>query len=208
MPDKRRAILGGARRVFAREGYPRASIEAISAEAAVSTRTIYNHFRDKAELFRIVIQESAAGFAEAQLALIEQHRRGPSPRDADDVERTLVGFARQWVGPRPGYDDHLALVRRIEAEAGHVPQAAIDAWQAAGPRRVRRALASWLEELGERGALTVDDPERAAAHFARLVAVTVLSEHRTGAGEEEILDVVRSGVHAFLYGYAPRRSPE
>jgi len=35
-----------------RDGYTRASIDAISAEAGVSTRTIYNHFTDKAMLSR------------------------------------------------------------------------------------------------------------------------------------------------------------
>ena len=46
--DKRRAIIDGALAVFARDGYTRASIDAISAEAGVSTRTVYNHFTDKA----------------------------------------------------------------------------------------------------------------------------------------------------------------
>ena len=56
--DKRRAILAGALTVFARDGYTRASIDAIAAQAIVSTRTIYNHFQCKAHLFQTVIQES------------------------------------------------------------------------------------------------------------------------------------------------------
>jgi len=65
-PDKRRAILRGALNVFAHDGYTRASIDAVAAEAGVSTRTIYNHFSDKAELFQTVIHESAAQVADAR----------------------------------------------------------------------------------------------------------------------------------------------
>ena len=43
-PDKREAILRGALTVFARDGYTRASIDAIAKEGEVSTRTLYNHF--------------------------------------------------------------------------------------------------------------------------------------------------------------------
>ena len=59
-PDKRQAILRGALSVFSRDGYSRASIDAIAKESEVSTRTLYNHFADKADLFRNVIQASAS----------------------------------------------------------------------------------------------------------------------------------------------------
>lgn len=62
--------MAGALTVFARDGYMRASVDAIAAEAGVSTRTIYNHFQDKAQLFQTVIQESATRVAEAQIAII------------------------------------------------------------------------------------------------------------------------------------------
>ncbi|WP_424532941.1 helix-turn-helix domain-containing protein [Sphaerisporangium viridialbum] len=52
LADKRRAILAGALTVFARDGYTRATTEAISAQAGVSSRTLYNHFQDKARLFK------------------------------------------------------------------------------------------------------------------------------------------------------------
>jgi AcrR family transcriptional regulator len=198
VPGKRRAILDAARAVFAREGYPRASIEAIAAAADVSTRTVYNHFRDKADLFHAVVTDSATAFADAQLAILERHRSTP-PSGVDDVRTRLVAFAREWTAPLPGHAEHLALVRRMEAEAGHVPPAVITSWRDAGPRRVRAALADWLSELARRGLLHVDDPDRAATHFARLVA-----EDRFGTAPDDAHDVVDSGVHAFLHGYGHR----
>ncbi len=202
VPGKRRAILDAGREVFAREGYPRAGVETIAAQAAVSTRTVYNHFLDKAGLFRAVVEDSATGFADAQLAILDRHRRA-GPVRAGDVEPALVAFAREWVAPLPGHAAHLALVRRMEADIGHVPPATIAAWQRAGPHRVRQALAAWLGELATRGLLRVGDPDRAAAHLARLVAVTALSEHP--AGPAEASDTVGSGVHAFLHGYGRER---
>src|ERR1700716_94258 len=86
LADKRRAILTGALTVFARDGYTRASIDAISAEAGVSTRTIYNHFQDKAQLFETVIQESADRAAEAQIATIDRYFAKITDLEADLIE--------------------------------------------------------------------------------------------------------------------------
>jgi len=54
--DKRQAILDAAFTIFARDGYYLAGVDAIAAEARVAKHTIYNHFRDKENLFREVSQ--------------------------------------------------------------------------------------------------------------------------------------------------------
>src|SRR5512139_183620 len=51
VPVKRRNILGGARQVFAEQGYERATVDVIAARAGVSKATVYNHFQDKKALF-------------------------------------------------------------------------------------------------------------------------------------------------------------
>jgi AcrR family transcriptional regulator len=195
LAEKRSAILTGALTVFARDGYARASIDAISAEAGVSTRTIYNHFQDKAELFGAVIQESATRIADAQTVLIDQYLR-----KVTDVEADLADLGRAWLAPVPGYADHFALVRQINADSAHLPPDTIEAWLEAGPRRVRQALAGHLARLAGLGLLRVDDPGRAAQHFTLLLS-TVNPANRGDVSEAEIDEVVVSGVHAFLYGY-------
>jgi AcrR family transcriptional regulator len=202
LADKRRAILAGALTVFARDGYTRASIDAISAQAGVSTRTIYNHFLDKAQLFQSVIQESAARVAEAQIAIVDRYLR-----KVTDLEADLTEFGRAWVTPMPDYADHFALVRQINAEAGHIPQAAIDAWQETGPVRVRHELARRLARLADAGLLHIDDPERAAHHFALLVSARNPSLRGGVSPDEEIAENVTSGVRAFLHGHLPRSAP-
>jgi AcrR family transcriptional regulator len=196
LADKRRAILDGALTIFARDGYTRASIDAIAAKAGVSTRTIYNHFQDKAELFQVVIKESASRVADAQIAVIESYLR-----KVTDLEADLIEFGLAWVTPMPDYADHSALVRQINAESGHIPRRAIKAWQEAGPRRVLDALADRLARLSDRGLLDVDDPQRAAHHFAVLITVPNPSLQAGTLSDDDRGEMVAAGVRTFLYGY-------
>src|SRR5690348_5058759 len=115
LPDKRRAILAGALTVFARDGYSRASIDAIAAEARVSTRTIYNHFQDKAHLFHAVMLTSTCRVAEAHLALLDRHLG-----KVDDLEADLVAFGLAWLAPMPDFAEHSALVRQVHADSAHI----------------------------------------------------------------------------------------
>lgn len=197
--DKHQAIIRGALAVFARAGYTRASIDAIASEAGVSTRTIYNHFDDKARLFQTAIHESATRVAEAQIALIERHLT-----KVTDLEQDLLEFARAWAMPMTDYEDHFAMVRQINAEVGHIPAAALEAWQDTGPTRVRRELAARFQRLADRGLLRIDDPDRAATHFVLLTAAEATSRSYHGAlpiPEEEVIELATSGVRAFLDGY-------
>lgn len=56
LPAKREAILHAAVAVFLREGYARASVEAIADRAGVSKQTVYNHFGDKERLFLAAVE--------------------------------------------------------------------------------------------------------------------------------------------------------
>jgi AcrR family transcriptional regulator len=200
-PDKRRAILRGGLTVFARQGYTRGSIEAIAEEAVVSTRTIYNHFGDKAKLFEAVIQASATEVADAQVRLINQYLHRVT-----DVEADLIEFAIVWATPMSEFADHFAMVRQVNAEIGHLPPAVIQAWQEAGPRRVGEVLAAKFSELADRALLRLDDPDRAAVHFSLLTTGEVRSRGYGGAlpvSTEEISTAATEGVRAFLHGYGP-----
>jgi AcrR family transcriptional regulator len=184
-PDKRQAILRGALSVFARDGYSRASVDAIAKEAGVSTRTLYNHFADKAELFRSVIQVSSDEAARDQIAIIERHFH-----KITDLEADLIAFGRA-LGREHGHAEHFALVRQINAELGHIPDEAIEAWQETGPRRVRKVLAAELGELG------FTDPERAAVH---LIVLTLTGEPSISGSRPDDDDIV-AGVRVFLHGH-------
>ncbi len=101
---------------------------------------------------------------------------------------------------------HFALVRQINAEVGHVPDAALTAWQETGPRAVARTMSRWMARLAEQGLLRVPDPDRAAAHFVLLSSTEVTSRTFHGAlpmAQDEIDRIATAGVEAFLRAYRP-----
>jgi AcrR family transcriptional regulator len=200
--DKRDAIARAARIVFGREGYTRASIDMIATAAGVSTRTIYNHFDDKEHLFLTVIKESATDVADAQIALINQHLD-----TVTDLERDLIVFGRAWATSTTAFAEHFAIVRQINAEIGHIPQATLDSWQETGPLRVHRELARRLQQLADKRLLEIDDADQAASHLLLLSGAEVTNRSYYRAiplNTNEITQIATAGVQVFLHGYLPR----
>ncbi|MFJ2959216.1 TetR/AcrR family transcriptional regulator [Streptomyces sp. NBC_00669] len=194
---KRQAITQGARTVFGREGYSRTSIEAIAAEAGVSTRTIYNHFEGKEQLFSDVVHDSAGQVADAFIATVEQQVTGTDPRT------DLLALGRAFVGQRTQFPEHFAMVRQIKAEVQHFPPAVIDAWQQAGPQRVQREVGRRLQQLADGGLLRIPEPARATVHFIALVTseITIRPYGSPSLSPAQVQDRVSRGVDAFLHGY-------
>ncbi|WP_236567199.1 TetR/AcrR family transcriptional regulator [Nocardia sp. CY41] len=195
--DKRASILRGARAVFCRDGYARASVDAIARESAVSTRTIYKHFADKKQLFTAVIVDSAAHARASRCPAIDHHLG-----EVVDLEADLIALGLAFVVG--GDEHHFALVRQIRAEADHIPGTVLDAWLDSGPRAVHAALARKFTALAAQGVLDLDDPGRAAVHFVLLAAGEANDRTFWGALAAEPGAVeadVTSGVRAFLRAY-------
>ncbi len=58
-PDRRRRILDAALAEFARNGYERASLNAIIRDAGISKGSLYYYFEDKADLYVTIIWDAA-----------------------------------------------------------------------------------------------------------------------------------------------------
>lgn len=200
-PGKRESILQGAMAVFAEEGYTGAGIDAIAKRAGVSTRTIYNHFRDKAELFHTTILSSTTCVSDALVAIVDRHFH-----KVTDLEADLTAFGRDMVTSKREFAAHFAMMRQVKTEWANVPEAAAKIWREAGPKRVNAELAERLRVLGERGLLRVDNPEHAANHLMTLVWGSLSADYDVFVtADAEILEHVASGVRVFLYGYAGAR---
>lgn len=198
---KRASITQAARDVFGRDGYARTSIDAIAAEAGVSTRTIYNHFAGKEQLFSAVLHDSATQVADEFTAAVQQTVGGI------DLRSDLLALGRAFASQGVKHPEHFAMVGQIQTERPHFPADVIDAWQQAGPLRVHNELARRFAALAERGLLRVGDPERAAIHFSVLVTAGIPKRALAGAASpsaEQIDETVRAGVDAFLNGYGAR----
>lgn len=201
--EKRWAIIRGARSVFGREGYSRTSIDAIATEAGVSTRTIYNHFEGKDQLFSEVLHASATQVADSFIETVEQ-RVG-----CTDLTTDLVALGHAFVAQRTQFPEHFAMIRQIKAEVQHFPAAVIDTWQQAGPMRVQREVSRRLSTLADAGLLRIKEPARATVHFIALVnAEITIRAYGTAPLTDAELDVsVTLAVEAFLHGYQ-RSNPQ
>jgi AcrR family transcriptional regulator len=200
---KRRALLDGALAAFAMDGYSRATIDGIAAQAGVSSRTIYNQFGGKAQLFRAVIVDSAQRVAAAQTAVVRQHLCGITA--AADVEPALTAFARAFATPDPAFTQHFALVRQIHADLGHIPADVVHAWQEAGPRRVHSEIATQLRRISRLGLLAVSDAETTTDHLVALATAGAAQRRLSGPQPDtrEVHRLADAGVRAFLHGYLP-----
>lgn len=224
---KRAAVLAAARAVFGRSGYVRTSIDAIAEEAGVSTRTIYNHFASKDELFNAVLLHSAGKVAEEFIAQVHTQLAAISPRppageppnpdpvgsvpvgSGPDAQAVLEVVGRAMVAHRADNREHFALVRQISAEADHVPPSVLEGWQEAGPLRVHAEVMTRLAQLRDRGLLEVTDTRRAALHFIALVQIEAgqLPAGHSPGQDRTAMDrdgAARAGAYAFLNGYRPR----
>ncbi|MDX3227996.1 TetR/AcrR family transcriptional regulator [Streptomyces sp. ME19-01-6] len=205
-PEKRAAIVAAALRIFVREGYARASVDAIAADAKVSKRTIYDYFGDKERLFLAAVEETEAAQEEGFHALLGQTLDtvdGTAP-GAVELEAALTAFGREFATAILRSPVRAALVRLISAEAGHFPALRRRAGSV-GP--AQQAIAERLARFAEAGLLDIADPVEAAEYFGLLVTGRVNNRSLFGAVEVDdavIDELVSGGVRFFLRAYAPR----
>ena len=199
---KRKAILDSALAIFARDGYARASIDAIAETADVSTRTIYNHFADKAGLFAAVVTESATAVSAAHMDQVDAILGGIT--SSADLEERLIacGVALQTIVPPEV--PHWGLVQHIQADAENIPPEVMDTWRRLGPARTKRQIALHFAELAQRGLLELDDPYTAAVHYSALASSTWASPIEPAPSKARAKELMQLAVAAFLRGYAPR----
>ncbi|MFI5806922.1 TetR/AcrR family transcriptional regulator [Streptomyces sp. NPDC051561] len=203
--DKRRAILDAAIRVFAREGYAQAGLDAIAAEAGVAKPTIYNHFGGKETLFREAVMEATQRSSTKSLAALE----GFPTSQPDDLRTELEGVATRLVACFRD-ENSWALQRLLYAETVRFPTV-FDDWRAGGPAKVSDALAGRLARLANAGHLDISEPDRAAGQFLALIAddMPMLSALGTRPIDDEALRrAVESGVETFLKAFAAKESED
>lgn len=196
--------MRAARGVFGSEGYTRTTIDMIATEAAVSTRTVYNHFEGKEQLFSAVLLASATHVTDGFIADVDARLTGADP------EADILSLGHACAAVRSTFPEHFAMVEQITVEALHFPPATIAAWQQAGPLRFLDQVARCLRRFEAQGLLRLGDPARAAVHFSALVTTGHTTWYETlPASDERISEGVVAGVEAFLNGYAatPRAPP-
>ncbi|MBW8483817.1 TetR/AcrR family transcriptional regulator [Actinomadura parmotrematis] len=195
--DKRRAILDAALRVFDREGYDRAGVDVIAAEAGVAKATVYNHFGDKETLLR----QAFAALSEEALARNLAAVAPLADRDGDLralLEDAGLRLVRCYCAPHSW-----TLRRLLAAEAGRFPDL-LGLVQDGVADRVNEALADRLARLVLAGRLRAADPALAAEQFGGLLCGSLDRRTRLGTREvpeEEMREVARAAADTFLRAF-------
>jgi len=195
-PAKRAAIVRAALDTFVRDGYTRASVDAIAAAAGVSKRTIYDYYGDKQTLFVATLHETMARHAADFQNLLVR-----TLGDVTDLEAALNRFGVAFATGIARSADRAAILRLMIAEAPHFP-----ALRSQPPGdTVQSVLAARLAELGAQGLLDVPDPAEAAEFLGLLVSGRLNYRSLYGAvpvPDDEIARLVAGGVRVFLRAYA------
>jgi AcrR family transcriptional regulator len=179
------ALIAAATRVFLRDGFGAASIDKVAHEAGISTRTIYERFKNKADLLvsvisRLVERDMASVFATAELDRMEVRQAA-------------------------------ALFRIVATEAQRFPALA-EQMRVATKDRILSAVAQYFRGQIARGRLILADPERAAALFTHMLKAELQECMLFGSIQDvarlDFQSHIDQVVEIFLNGAAPRRPAE
>jgi TetR/AcrR family transcriptional regulator, mexJK operon transcriptional repressor len=191
------ALIGAATRVFLREGYGLASIDKVASEAGVSTRTIYERYRNKADLLsavivRLVDHDMAAVMATAELDRLD-------PKDA----LTVIA---QAITRRSRDPESVALFRIVATEAYRFPELA--KMRESSKQRWDRAVANYFRSQIKRGTLTLADPDRGAVLFMQMICAELheclLFGSAQAMAQHDFTPHLKQVIDIFLFGAKPR----
>lgn len=150
-------VIDGARAIFLRDGFERASVDDIAREAGVSKATLYSYFPDKRLLFLEIAKAECRRVADEAEELIDD--TAPVAQVLQMAAERIVGFMMSDFGAR--------MFRVAVAESENFPAMAHDFYHS-GPLMIRERLANYLRKAVERGDLVIDDINLAADQFAQL----------------------------------------
>jgi len=197
-PARTDTLIGAATRVFLRDGYGGASIDKVASEAGVSTRTIYERFKNKADLLGAVISRLVDRDMATELATEELDRL--EPRQA----LTVIG---QIITGRACDPESAALFRIVATEAQRFPELAAK-MRCSAKQRVEDAVARYFRKQVHRGTLTLADPERAASLFLNMVCAELHQCLLFGTADDmaklDFTAHLKQVIDIFLNGAVPR----
>jgi TetR/AcrR family transcriptional repressor of mexJK operon len=190
---KRAAIILAARALFASQPFDLVTMEAVAARARVSKMTVYSHFHDKETLFETIVLATSDQMIDALSA----------PGDGGGLRERLIGVGTVVLSVILGTD--ICTMAHTLPPALRANRDLADRFYAAGPGRVRAALAGIIAEAGKRGELEVDDPDKAADDLASLWEGGMPAKMSFGLADlskpEEIGERARRGTEVFLRAY-------
>jgi TetR/AcrR family fatty acid metabolism transcriptional regulator len=195
-PEKRRAILHAAVRVFAEKGYHGCRIADVAKSAGVAYGLVYHYFRDKEELLESVFSEQWAIFINALRAISE------GPGTAAEQLAGMCRFAVDVFRTAP------AAVRVLLLEVARTP----NAFRAGSTKQTFELALRIVAEVVRRGAARGEvrqgvDPMVVAASLLGALEMTLtgMVVGLVGGRDDDDIEAVKEQIVALvLSGVLPR----
>jgi AcrR family transcriptional regulator len=195
--ERRDALFAAATKVFLKEGYGLASIDKVAAEAGASTRTLYQHFENKADLLAAVIgqlveRDMEAIFVQAELAQLE-------------VGQALIRIGIALL-ERFQNTESRALFRLIAMEAHRFPELTKKV-RAVARHRTEGVVESYLRDQCGQGKLAIENPAATSLLLLHMMIGEIREHTLFGAPDEaysfDAVAHVKRVVDLFLNGCQP-----
>jgi TetR/AcrR family transcriptional regulator, mexJK operon transcriptional repressor len=192
-------VLIGARTVFLRDGFERASVDDIAREAGVSKATIYAYFPDKQLLFLEVASMECRRQVEDVEASIA----------ADTPVRAMLTDAGKRIASLMMSESSRHVFRIVVAEAERFPGLAQEMYQF-GPGLIIKRLACGLQFYVDAGDLVLSDVDLAAKQFVQLCRAPIHDRIVFGMAKaikpEEVRLGIDSAVDMFMARYGATKA--
>ncbi len=191
---KRNSIVKQATRLFLKHGFGAISMDEISSAAGVSKRTLYNHYPTKKILFIEIVKMEWQKVKYPKIHDLHQ-------RDPRDIFSAIMLHTLKVMNS-PRMQD---LLRLVFAESAKFPE--LRSLQARyGVDPIFNDFTAYIELLGKKGVLSVDNPRIAAAQYLGLVKECVYWPLLLGTikkpTEKLQKDIIRRANEVFFSYYA------
>lgn len=193
----RERIIEAARSVMQDRGLTGATTKEIAQAAGVSEGSLYNHFKNKSELFLCVLRELPANFVGLVMGLRERAGRGTVRGNLEEVATTALAFYNVSIPMGASFfsePELLALHREGLKERN------------AGPHKANVAVAAYLRAEQKLGRVREDADANAVAYlllgacFQQAYWTQFLGEEASEKTAERFVDGI---LNTLMKGLAP-----
>lgn len=190
-------VLDGARTVFLRDGFERASVDDIAREAGVSKATIYAYFPDKQLLFLEV----------ARCECQRQTEEAEASVDGNVPVRVMLTIAAERIASFLMSEFGQRMFRIVVGEGERFPGLGREFYEY-GPGLIHDRLVHHLRCYVDGGQLKIEDFDLAADQFAQLCKASIHEKLIFGMAQsitpEDVHRSVCGAVEMFLARYGVR----
>ncbi|MER7171961.1 TetR/AcrR family transcriptional regulator [Streptomyces mesophilus] len=194
---RRRQIIVGARRCFARNGFHATSMQDVLKEVGLSAGAVYRYFSGKEELIEAIVEEA---FATIRGAFAEAAEQSPPPMP----DELLMFVLRRVIEGQPGGEDEpfAQLVLQVWAETLRNDRLGDNL--RGGVADMRALWAGVVKEYQEQGLMATDvDPD----HVARtLMALAMGFLAQQGLFGDVAVEQLGGGLRAIMRMEVPNPS--